>query len=132
MSGAALRNIADFGMDTITLAGTLPAKLAAVREAGFGQIMLLARDITGHAGGIDELLGKLLEEIVEQQDGKAQAEGDLHDDDAQVLVEQTEVAHLDEERENRRGRGKQQPQQQVTHQELAAEELDVCECEARH
>lgn len=53
---AALKNIADFGMDTITLAGTLPAKLAAVREAGFGQIMLLARDITGHAGGIDEAI----------------------------------------------------------------------------
>lgn len=51
-----LKNIADFGMDTITLAGTLRPKLAAVREAGFGQIMLLARDITGHAGGIDEAI----------------------------------------------------------------------------
>ena len=49
-----MKNIADFGMDTITLAGPLPAKLAAVRAAGFGQIMLLARDITGHAGGVAE------------------------------------------------------------------------------
>ncbi|HUG25563.1 sugar phosphate isomerase/epimerase family protein [Piscinibacter sp.] len=48
-----MKNIADFGMDTITLAGTLPAKLAAVREAGFGQIMLSARDLTGHDAGVD-------------------------------------------------------------------------------
>jgi len=48
-----MKNIADFGMDTISLAGTLPAKLAAVRDAGFGQIMLSARDITGHAEGVD-------------------------------------------------------------------------------
>ena len=52
-----MKNIADFGMDTITLAGTLPAKLEAVRAAGFGQIMLLARDLTGHAGGVDEAVG---------------------------------------------------------------------------
>ena len=49
-----LPNIADFGMDTISLAGTLPAKLAAVREAGFSQIMLSARDVVGHAGGVDD------------------------------------------------------------------------------
>jgi len=48
-----MKNIADFGMDTITLAGTLPVKLAAVRDAGFSQIMLSARDITGHAAGVD-------------------------------------------------------------------------------
>jgi sugar phosphate isomerase/epimerase len=48
-----MKNIADFGMDTITLAGTLPAKLEAVRGAGFGQIMLSARDLTGHAEGVD-------------------------------------------------------------------------------
>ncbi len=48
-----LANIRDFGMDTISLAGTLPAKLAAVRGAGFSQIMLSARDIVGHAAGVD-------------------------------------------------------------------------------
>ena len=32
--------IASFGMDTITLAGPLEAKLAAMRAAGFGQVML--------------------------------------------------------------------------------------------
>ncbi len=46
-------NIADFGMDTISLAGSLAAKLAAVRDAGFDQIMLSARDVVGHADGID-------------------------------------------------------------------------------
>lgn len=43
---------ADFGLDTITLAGPLEAKLAAVRGAGFGQIMLAARDIVGHPQGV--------------------------------------------------------------------------------
>ena len=43
--------IRDFGMDTISLAGPLPAKLDAVREAGFAQIMLSARDLAGHAEG---------------------------------------------------------------------------------
>ena len=38
-------------MDTITLAGPLEAKLKAVREAGFTQIMLNATDIVGHPGG---------------------------------------------------------------------------------
>lgn len=46
-------NIEDFGMDTISLAGSLPAKLAAVRAAGFSQIMLSARDVAGHEGGVE-------------------------------------------------------------------------------
>ena len=41
----------DFGMDTITLAGPLEAKLMAVRAAGFTQVMLAARDLVGHADG---------------------------------------------------------------------------------
>ncbi len=45
-------NIRDFGMDTISLAGPLEAKLQAVREAGFSQIMLSARDVVGHPGGL--------------------------------------------------------------------------------
>ena len=43
--------IADFGMDTITLAGPLAAKLRAIKEAGFSQVMMAARDIVGHADG---------------------------------------------------------------------------------
>jgi sugar phosphate isomerase/epimerase len=46
-------NIDDFGMDTITLAGPLEAKLKAVREAGFTQIMLAAKDLVSHPDGVD-------------------------------------------------------------------------------
>ena len=46
-------NFDDFGMDTITLAGPLEAKLKAIKDAGFGQVMLKANDIVGHADGID-------------------------------------------------------------------------------
>lgn len=45
--------ISGFGMDTITLAGPLEAKLAAMKAAGFSQVMLKANDINGHPGGID-------------------------------------------------------------------------------
>lgn len=45
-------NFDDFGMDTITLAGPLEAKLRAMQEAGFSQVMLKANDIVGHADGI--------------------------------------------------------------------------------
>ncbi|HMS27538.1 MAG TPA: sugar phosphate isomerase/epimerase family protein [Burkholderiaceae bacterium] len=44
-------NIDDFGMDTISFAGSLEGKLKATREAGFSQIMLAARDLVGHAEG---------------------------------------------------------------------------------
>lgn len=46
-------NVDDFGMDTISLAGPLEAKLKAVREAGFTQIMLSARDVVGHPDGLE-------------------------------------------------------------------------------
>ncbi|MFT3718822.1 sugar phosphate isomerase/epimerase family protein [Pseudorhodoferax sp.] len=45
-------NFEGFGMDTITLAGPLEAKLAAMREAGFTQVMLKANDLVGHPGGL--------------------------------------------------------------------------------
>jgi sugar phosphate isomerase/epimerase len=41
----------DFGMDTISLAGPLAARLAAMRDAGFTQVMLSARDLVGHEQG---------------------------------------------------------------------------------
>jgi sugar phosphate isomerase/epimerase len=44
-------NLDHFGMDTITLAGPLEAKLAAIRTAGFTQVMLNANDLAGHPGG---------------------------------------------------------------------------------
>ena len=41
-----------YGMDTITLAGPLEAKLAAMKAAGFSQVMLSARDVVGHPQGL--------------------------------------------------------------------------------
>jgi sugar phosphate isomerase/epimerase len=46
-------NLSDFGMDTISLAGTLEAKLRAIKAAGFDQLMLNARDVVGHPQGLD-------------------------------------------------------------------------------
>ena len=43
----------DFGMDTASLAGSLDSKLAAVRRAGFAQVMIAAGDVVGHPAGID-------------------------------------------------------------------------------
>ena len=43
--------IRGFGMDTITLAGPLEAKLDAMLEAGFSQVMLKANDLNGHPQG---------------------------------------------------------------------------------
>ena len=46
-------NIDDFGLATSTLAGPLEARLAAIRDAGFTQVMLDAADIAGHPGGLE-------------------------------------------------------------------------------
>jgi sugar phosphate isomerase/epimerase len=45
--------IRDFGMDTASLAGPLDAKLAAIRRAGFAQVMISASEVVGHPGGVD-------------------------------------------------------------------------------
>jgi sugar phosphate isomerase/epimerase len=44
-------NLDHFGMDTITLAGSLEAKLDAIRGAGFTQVMLNSADLVGHPDG---------------------------------------------------------------------------------
>ena len=41
-----------YGMDTITMAGSLEAKLDAMKSVGFSQGMLMARDLVGHPGGV--------------------------------------------------------------------------------
>jgi sugar phosphate isomerase/epimerase len=46
----------DFGMDTISLGGGLEIKLRAIREAGFTQVMLSARDLVQHHGGVQEAI----------------------------------------------------------------------------
>ena len=52
--------ISDFGMDTISFAGSLDAKLDAVRLAGFEQVMLNARDLVGHAAGLEAAVSLVL------------------------------------------------------------------------
>lgn len=52
-------NIADFGMDTISLAGPLAAKLKAVQGAGFTQIMLSAKDLVGHPDGMEAAMAEV-------------------------------------------------------------------------
>ena len=42
----------DFGMDTISLAGPLEAKLRAICDGGFTQVMLSARDLVSHPDGV--------------------------------------------------------------------------------
>lgn len=42
----------DFGMDAISLAGPLEAKLRAIADGGFTQIMLSARDLVSHPSGV--------------------------------------------------------------------------------
>ena len=53
---APVENIADIGLDTISFSGTLPVKLQAIKDAGFSQVMLLARDIAAHAEGVDDAI----------------------------------------------------------------------------
>src|SRR5450830_324699 len=47
-------NLSNFGMDSITLAGPLESKLAASKAVGFSQIMLWAKDLASHPGGLSE------------------------------------------------------------------------------
>jgi sugar phosphate isomerase/epimerase len=44
-------NYSDFGMDTASLAGSLESKLAAIRQAGFSQVMIGAAEVVGHPQG---------------------------------------------------------------------------------
>jgi sugar phosphate isomerase/epimerase len=55
-----LANIDDFGMDSLSLAGPLEAKLGAVRAAGFSQIMLSAQDLVNHPDGMDAAVAAVL------------------------------------------------------------------------
>jgi sugar phosphate isomerase/epimerase len=43
--------LGDFGMDTISLTGPIEGRLEAIRNAGFTQVMLSARDLVDHPGG---------------------------------------------------------------------------------
>ncbi len=52
-------SIDEFGMDTISMAGSLAGKLQAIRSAGFGQVMLSASDVADHPGGVAEAAAEI-------------------------------------------------------------------------
>ena len=45
-------NIDDFGMDSLSLAGSLQARLRSTHDAGFSQILLCATDLVNHPDGV--------------------------------------------------------------------------------
>jgi len=47
-----MKLLEDFGADTITFSGPLEAKLEAMQQVGLSQVMLSARDLAGHPGGV--------------------------------------------------------------------------------
>ncbi len=48
-----------FGIDTITFSGSLKAKLDASRAAGFTQVMISAKDLSGHHDGVDAAIAEV-------------------------------------------------------------------------
>lgn len=52
-------NLANLGMDTVILAGTLEEKLRAVSGAGFPNIMLWVKDMVGYPEGVDAAVRKV-------------------------------------------------------------------------
>jgi 2-keto-myo-inositol isomerase len=48
-----------FGIDTITFSGSLKAKLDASRAAGFTQVMISAKDLSGHPDGVEAAIAEV-------------------------------------------------------------------------
>ena len=92
-------NIDDFGMDTITLAGPLEAKLQAVRDAGFSQIMLAAKDLVGHPDGLEVAVAAVRAsglrvtgfQVLRDFEGLS---GHLHDYKVDIAKSMLEMCHL--------------------------------------
>ena len=92
-------NIDDFGMDTISLAGPLEAKLQAVRDAGFTQIMLAARDLVGHPDGLEAAVAAVRAsglrvtgfQVLRDFEGLS---GHLHDYKVDIAKSMLEMCHL--------------------------------------
>ena len=91
-------NFDDFGMDTISLAGSLGNKLKAMREAGFSQVMLKANDIVGHDGGVDAAVRAVKAsglrvtgfQVLRDFEGLS---GHLHDYKVDIAKSMLEMAH---------------------------------------
>lgn len=54
-------DFSNFGMDTVTLGGTLEEKIRAISDAGFSKIMLWAKDLMGDPEGIEAAVRKVHE-----------------------------------------------------------------------
>jgi sugar phosphate isomerase/epimerase len=88
----------DFGMDTISLAGPLEAKLRAIREAGFTQVMLKANDIVGHPDGLEAAVAVVKAsglrvtgfQVLRDFEGLS---GHLHDYKVDIAKAMLEMAH---------------------------------------
>ncbi len=91
-------NFDNFGMDTISLAGPLKAKLNAIRNAGFSQVMLQARDLVGHAYGwraaVQEVKDSCLRvtgfQVLRDFEGLS---GHLHDYKVDIAKSMLEMCH---------------------------------------
>jgi sugar phosphate isomerase/epimerase len=92
-------NIDDFGMDTISLAGPLEAKLQAVRDAGFTQIMLAAKDLVGHPDGLEAAVAAVRAsglrvtgfQVLRDFEGLS---GHLHDYKVDIAKSMLEMCHM--------------------------------------
>ncbi|GAB3464749.1 hypothetical protein GCM10027321_28930 [Massilia terrae] len=90
--------LSQFGMDTITLAGDLGAKLEASRAAGFTQLMLWAKDMVNFPGGV-EAAAKLVRasgirvtgiQVMRDYEG---LEGTLHDYKVDMAKSMLQICH---------------------------------------
>ena len=54
-------SLSNVGMDMVTLAGPLEARLQAVAEAGFSNIVLWGKDLVGHPEGVEAAIRKVRE-----------------------------------------------------------------------
>lgn len=92
-------NIDDFGMDTISLAGPLEAKLQAVHDAGFTQLMLAAKDLVGHPDGLEAAVAAVRAsglrvtgfQVLRDFEGLS---GHLHDYKVDIAKSMLEMCHL--------------------------------------
>ena len=95
---APLANILDFGMDTISMVGTLPDKLRAMREAGFSQVILSARDLMQHAEGYESAVQAVRDsglritgfQVLRDFEG---LDGHLHDYKVDIAKSMLEMCH---------------------------------------
>jgi sugar phosphate isomerase/epimerase len=91
-------NLNNFGMDTITLAGSLELKLKVSKDAGFSQIMLWAKDLAGHPGGLADAVRLVKEsgvrvtgiQVMRDYEGLS---GELHEYKLDIAKNMLKICH---------------------------------------